>query len=78
MALQKHTLLWWSEVETWESTFDNFYGTLNEIAYVGKGVCRVKAKFTVYCGSNSEEVTICSQENTLSHSCQDGCRDGVL
>ncbi|MBQ8683058.1 MAG: hypothetical protein IJ518_00905 [Clostridia bacterium] len=62
MTLQKHTLLWWSKVETWEGTFNNFYGTLCETTQVGSGTYRVKAEFTVYSGSSSEDITLYSQE----------------
>lgn len=63
MTLQKHTFLWWSTVETWEGTFNDFFGTLSETIHVGSGTYRVKADFTVYSGSASEDITMYSQEN---------------
>ena len=62
MTLQKHTLLWWSNQETWEGTFYDVVGTLNEVVSVGKGTYRVKAVYTVYSGSASEEITSTSLE----------------
>ncbi len=62
MTLQKHTVLWWSKVETWETTINDFVGYLSRSTQVGSGTYRVKAEFTVYSGSNSEEITSYSQE----------------
>ena len=62
MTLQKHTVLWWSNQETWEGTFYDVVGTLNEVVSVGKGTYRVKAVYTVYSGSASEEITSTSLE----------------
>lgn len=62
MTLQKKTLLWWSEVDSWSSTINNWYGTLTKTTSVGSGTYRVKVEFTVYSGSNSEEITTYSQE----------------
>ena len=66
MTLQKYTVLWWSKVESWEGTFNNVYGTLSETAQVGSGRYRVKAEFTVYSGSNYEEITTLSQEKKVT------------
>ena len=68
MTLQKYTVLWWSKVETWEATFNTYYAAMNEITYVNSGTYRVKAEFTVYSGSNSEEITMFSQENKFTKS----------
>lgn len=65
MKLQKYTVLWWSAVETWEGTFYGVDAILSETASVGNGRYRVKAVYTVYSGSNSEEITGTSQEDTL-------------
>ena len=62
MTLQKHTVLWWSNQETWEGTVYDVVGTLNEVVSVGKGTYRVKAVYTVYSGSASEEITSTSLE----------------
>ncbi len=62
MTLQKYTVLWWSKVETWEITIHDFYGYLSQTTQVGSGTYRVKAEFTVYSGSSSEEITSYSQE----------------
>ena len=66
MTLQKYTILWWSKVESWEGTFNEVYGTLSETAQVGSGRYRVKAEFTVYSGSDYEEITDYSQEKKVT------------
>ena len=65
MMLQKKTLLWWSTKETWTTTINNCYGGLSKTASVDSGTYRVKVEFTVYSGSNSEEITTYSQEKTF-------------
>lgn len=62
MTLQKKTLLWWSEVDSWSTTINNWYGDLTKTVSVKSGTYRVKVEFTVYSGSNSEEITTYSQE----------------
>ena len=62
MKLQKYTVLWWSTQETWEGTFNDVTGALAKTKTVGKGTYRVKAVYTVYSGSASEEITGTSQE----------------
>ena len=66
MKLQKYTVLWWSTQETWEGTFNDYYGTLVKTKSVGSGTYRVKAVFTVYSGSASEEITSYSQEKKIT------------
>ncbi len=68
MTLQKYTFLWWSKVETWETTINDFYGFLSRQTQVGSGTYRVKAEYTVYSGSNSEQITSYSQENKFTKS----------
>lgn len=65
MKLQKYTILWWSAVETWEGTFNDYYGILSTNKSINSGKYRVKAVYTVYSGSNSEKITGTSQEDTL-------------
>lgn len=62
MTLQKKTLLWWSTEESWSATINSWYGGLSKTASIDSGTYRVKVKFTVYSGSNSEEITTYSQE----------------
>lgn len=64
MTLQKKTLLWWSAQETWTKTINDSVGSLVKTASVDSGTYRVKVEFTVYSGSNSEEITTYSQEKT--------------
>ncbi len=68
MTLQKYTVLWWSKVETWEITIHDFYGYLSRTTQVGSGTYRVKAEFTVYSGSSSEDITSYSQEYKFTKS----------
>ncbi len=65
MTLQKDSWLWWSTEETWTTTVNNWYADLTKTATVDSGTYRVKAEFTVYSGSNSEEITIYSQEKSF-------------
>lgn len=62
MTLQKYTVLWWSNQETWEGTFNDVVGVLCASKSVNKGTYRVKAVYTVYSGSASEEITSTSLE----------------
>lgn len=66
MKLQKHTVLWWSTQETWEGTFNDYVGALAKTKTVGSGTYRVKAVYTVYSGSASEEITGTSQEKKIT------------
>ena len=68
MTLQKYTVLWWSNQQTWEGTFNDVVGTLNTTTTVGSGRYRVKAVYTVYSGSNSEQITSYSQEYKFTKS----------
>lgn len=65
MTLQKKTLFWWGAEQTWTSTINGDYGSLAKTASVGSGTYRVKAEFTAYSGSNSEEITAYSQEKSF-------------
>ncbi len=65
-TLQKYTVLWWSKVEVWESTFYDVCGTVTETTTVGSGRYRVKSEFTVYSGSDTEEITTMSQEKKVT------------
>ncbi len=62
MTLQKKTLLWWSEVDTWTTTYYDSYALMTKDCSVGSGKYRTKAEFTAYCGSNSENITSYSLE----------------
>lgn len=64
MILQKKTLLWWSTQETWTKTINGSLGSLIKTTSVNSGTYRVKIEFTVYSGSNSEEITTYSPEKT--------------
>lgn len=66
MTLQKHTVLWWSNQVSWEGTFYDMSGTLAKTTTVGSGRYRVKAVYTVYSGSASEEITGTSQEKKIT------------
>ncbi len=65
MTLQKKSLLWWSEVESWTMSVNDYSADFYEIGLITKGTYRVKAEITVYSGSNTEELTGYSQTDTL-------------
>lgn len=62
MTLQKKTLWWWSEVQTWHTTYYENYAICTESTTVGSGTYRVKAEFIAYSGTASESITSYSQE----------------
>jgi hypothetical protein len=62
MTLQKKTLFWWSEVETWTGTYNDFVGELSKSKSIESGTYRIKTKFVVYSGSDSETITVKSPE----------------
>ena len=62
MTLQKKTLFWWSDQQSWSSTTNGYTATLAKTASVGSGTYRVKAEITVYSGTKSESITQYSQE----------------
>lgn len=64
MTLQHKTLFWWSKVEKWSTTINNYTGTLGKSIAVKSDTYRVKAEITVYSGSNSEKITAYSAEKT--------------
>lgn len=66
MKLQKYTALWWSNQQTWEGTFNNFYGTLTKSKTVNNGKYRIKVTFTIYSGNNSEKIEKISNTVTFS------------
>lgn len=57
MTLQKKTLLWWSEAETWTTTVNDYYLSFYKTVSVNSGKYRVKADIVVYSGSASESIT---------------------
>ena len=65
MTLQKKTLLWWSEAETWTTTVNDNFASFTKTASVGSGKHRVKSEITVYSGSKSETITKYSSELTF-------------
>lgn len=65
MTLQKKTLLWWSKVQEWSSTTNDFTAVMSKTVAVESGTYRVKLVATVYSGSNSEEIDIYSKTNTF-------------
>lgn len=62
MTLQKKTLWWWSEVQTWHTTCYDCFVICEESTTVGSGTYRVKAEFIAYSGTASESITSYSQE----------------
>ncbi len=63
MTLQKYTVLWWSDQISWENAFTGVEGALcRNTTVTSGGRYRVKAVYTVYSGSASEEITSTSLE----------------
>ena len=62
MTLQKKTLLWWSEAETWTVTVNDYFASIYKTVSVNSGKYRVKADIVVYSGSASESITHYSSE----------------
>ena len=57
MTLQKKTLLWWDDVDSWYTIANTYYASLSKSISVGSGTYRVKAVYTVYSGAKSESIT---------------------
>lgn len=62
MTLQKKTLFWWSEAESWTTTVNSNYASFTKTTSVSSATYRVKAECVVYSGSNSETITEYSSE----------------
>lgn len=62
MTLQKKTLLWWSKVETWTTTANDYVASIAKTVSVDSGKYRVKAEIVTYSGSASESITQYSSE----------------
>lgn len=62
MTLEKKTLFWWSDVETWTATYYSPTAQITKSYSVKSGKYRVKVKFVVYAGSNSETITTYSSQ----------------
>lgn len=62
MTLQKKTLFWWSEVNSWTTTVSDESAYFTKTASVNSGTYRIKAECIVYSGSNSETITQYSSE----------------
>lgn len=67
-TLQKKTLLWWNEVDTWENTYTSSSVSMTNRAYsLESGTYRLKSDFYVELSDGStDEVTENSTEKTVS------------
>lgn len=65
MILQKSIKRRWTDMVSWEGTFNEIDGYLSELTTVTTGTYRVKAIYTVYSGSAYEEITGYSQEQYI-------------
>lgn len=64
--LEKKTLFWWSEQNSWTWTYNTYRGDLvGKTALPSSGTYRTKAVYTVYSGSSSETITGYSAELKL-------------
>lgn len=64
MTLQKKTLWWWDDVQSWKLTNYDYIASDEESVNVSSGTYRVKAVFTIYSGTASETVTDYSPEKS--------------
>lgn len=63
MNLQQYLALQWTTIGTWQGTFNGIDGVLAKTkALTSSGRYRVRATYTVYSGSASEEIIGTSQE----------------
>ena len=62
IELQKKGGLWWNEVDTWTVTYYDNTAILSKSCAVSSGKYRAKSTFVVYCGNDSETITINSPE----------------
>lgn len=63
MQLQQYLALQWTTIAEWNGTFNNYRGVLDKTkTLTSTGNYRVKAVYTVYAGSASEQSTAYSQE----------------
>lgn len=65
MTLQKKTLLWWSKVQEWTVTVNNYTAAISKTVSVDSGTHRVKVEAKVYAGSNYENVDCTSKTYTF-------------
>lgn len=66
-TLEKSTLWWWDEINTWERTFNQSSATYtNSRSSLSSGTYRVKSVFTVTATNGSAEtITVYSVEKTI-------------
>ena len=62
MTLEKKTLFWWNDVETWTGTYNASVAELFKSHSISSGTYRIKTEFVVYSGSKSETITTYSPE----------------
>lgn len=65
ITLQKKTLLWWNDVDSYTITYHGYTGSPSRSFTVGSGTYRAKVVYTVYSGSASETITDYSSQKTV-------------
>lgn len=65
MVLQKSIKRRWTDMATWEGTFNDVWGALSKTTTVTTGTYRIKATFTVYSGSAYETIENISPEKYI-------------
>ena len=65
VTLQKKTLLWWSDVQEWTITANDYFAAITKTVTVDSGTHRVKSVATVYSGTNRETVDCTSKTCTF-------------
>ena len=66
MTLQKKSLLWWSEADSWSATYYGNTAAMSRDCSVDSGTYRIKTVFVVYCGDDSETITVTTSEKDYS------------
>lgn len=66
-TLEKSTLWWWDEINTWEKSFNQSYATYtNSQSSLSSGTYRVKSVFTVTAtNGDTEAITVYSAEKKI-------------
>lgn len=65
ITLQKKTLIWWNDVDSYTVTYHGHTGSPSRSFTVGSGTYRAKVVYTVYSGSASETITDYSSQKTV-------------
>ena len=60
ITLERRGVLFWNEVDTWTATYYDDDAIMSKTCSVNSGKYRLNADFTVYCGSDTEDISVTS------------------